>query len=129
MTVRSGRYCWTIVARLSGETRDDLIAFSSDRDSFLLRRRHDWRTNFLPQTWVKCELGFRVSKDLNCQINQVGTQSFKVDGRDFVVEVIDQVEDYLEMMKSIFDFDMIKQYLKTNKILLNSLHGGNHFTS
>jgi len=60
---------------------------------------------------------------LNCPINTVGTQSFKVDGKDFTVEVIDQVDDYLDMMKNIFDFDMIKQYLKTNKILLNSLHG------
>ena len=50
---------------------------------------------------------------------------FKVDGKDFVVEIIDQVDDYLEMMKNIFDFDMIKQYLKSNKVLLNSLHGGN----
>ena len=68
---------------------------------------------------------YSICKDLNCPINTVGTQSFKVDGKDFTVEVIDQVDDYLEMMKNIFDFDMIKQYLKTNKILLNSLHGGN----
>ena len=61
---------------------------------------------------------------MNCQIDSVGTQSFKVDGKDFVVEIIDQVDDYLEMMKNIFDFNMIKQYLKSNKVLLNSLHGG-----
>ena len=63
---------------------------------------------------------------MHCQFDQVGTQSFKigVDGKDFTVEVIDQVDDYLDMMKNIFDFDMIKEYLKNNKVLLNSLHGG-----
>ena len=28
------------------------------------------------------------------------------------------------MMKSIFDFPAIKEYLKSTKILVNSLHGG-----
>ena len=69
---------------------------------------------------------YSICSELNCQFSQVGTQSFKIgnEGRDFTVEVIDQVDDYLEMMKNIFDFGMIKEYLKTNKVLLNSLHGG-----
>ena len=69
---------------------------------------------------------YSICSELNCQFDKIGTQSFKIgnEGRDFTVEVIDQVDDYLEMMKNIFDFGMIREYLKTNKVLLNSLHGG-----
>jgi len=40
-------------------------------------------------------------------------------------KVVDSLEDYVDLMKEIFDFPTIKEYLKTNKILINSLHGGN----
>jgi phosphoglucomutase len=43
------------------------------------------------------------------------------------VEVIDSVEDYVKMLKEIFDFPLIKQFLKSNPnftILFDALHGG-----
>nr|CAD7607093.1 unnamed protein product [Timema genevievae] len=52
-----------------------------------------------------------------------------VDGNPFTVEVIDSVEDYLQLMKEIFDFPSIKNLLKGGgakkpfKILINSLNG------
>jgi phosphoglucomutase len=52
-----------------------------------------------------------------------------VDGREFIVEVIDSVQDYLDYMKDIFDFASIRAMLKGEgqsalKILINAMHGG-----
>jgi phosphoglucomutase len=46
---------------------------------------------------------------------------------DLTVEVIDSVEDYVSMLKEIFDFPMIKSFLDSNpnfKVLFDGLHGG-----
>lgn len=54
----------------------------------------------------------------------------QVDGKQFTVEVIDSVKDYLELMKEIFDFDTLKTLIKGSdsrppfKLLINSMHGG-----
>ena len=37
---------------------------------------------------------------------------------------MDSLQDYVDLMKDIFDFAPIKEYMKTHKILINSLHGG-----
>ncbi|KAG8250111.1 Phosphoglucomutase-1 [Homalodisca vitripennis] len=66
---------------------------------------------------------------LQCPIDKIGTQTFKVDGRDFVVEIIDSVQDYLLLMKEIFDFNTLKTLLQGSssrppfKLLINSMHG------
>ncbi|KAI0766063.1 hypothetical protein BC629DRAFT_1539925 [Irpex lacteus] len=43
------------------------------------------------------------------------------------VEIIDSVKDYLELLESIFDFDLIKSFLLTNsdkfKVLFDGMHG------
>ena len=69
---------------------------------------------------------YLICSDLSCDVSKVGVHTFAIgdEGREFVVEIIDPVDDYVEMMKNIFDFPMIKDYLKSLKILLNSLHGG-----
>jgi phosphoglucomutase len=43
------------------------------------------------------------------------------------VEVIDSVEDYVTMLKDIFDFPLIKQFIRSNPsftVLFDALHGG-----
>jgi phosphoglucomutase len=43
------------------------------------------------------------------------------------VEVIDSVEDYVAMLKEIFDFPLIKNFIHSNpnfKVLFDALHGG-----
>jgi len=43
------------------------------------------------------------------------------------VEVIDSVEDYINMLKQIFNFPLIKSFLESNpnfKVLFDGLHGG-----
>ncbi|KAI1979446.1 Phosphoglucomutase-2 [Ophidiomyces ophidiicola] len=74
---------------------------------------------------------YEVSKSLSeynimdlplVDLENVGTQKYG----DLEVEVIDSTADYVEMMKEIFDFDLIRSFLKSNsdfKILFDALHG------
>ena len=64
--------------------------------------------------------------DLNFDLSQLGTSQFTVDGREFTLTVIDCVQDYLELMKEIFDFASLHKLLTGAdfKILINSMHGG-----
>lgn len=55
--------------------------------------------------------------------------NFQVDDRKFIVEIIDSVEDYLQLMKDIFDFDKLKTLIKGVEskpfnILIDSMNGG-----
>lgn len=68
-----------------------------------------------------------------CDLSQIGKHTFFVDGgRQFVVEVIDPVADYLALMQDIFDFPSIKALLSGSadkpafQLLLNAMHGGRH---
>ncbi|XP_050423168.1 phosphoglucomutase [Adelges cooleyi] len=72
---------------------------------------------------------YKIIPDLKCSIDYCGHQYFKVDDKEFEVEVIDPVSDYLQLMKSIFDFDAIRKLIKgsDNKppfnILIDSMNG------
>jgi phosphoglucomutase len=50
--------------------------------------------------------------------------SLKVDGKDFTVEIIDSVADYVTLMKQIFDFENLKEFLKKFPILINCMNAG-----
>ncbi|KND04407.1 uncharacterized protein SPPG_00137 [Spizellomyces punctatus DAOM BR117] len=55
-------------------------------------------------------------------LSELGTKSFG----DLTVEVIDSVDDYVLLMKEIFDFDMLRSFFKKRssfKVLFDSLHG------
>lgn len=63
--------------------------------------------------------------DLKCDLSKIGEQKYVVDGLDFSVEVVDSVQDYLDLMKEIFDFDALRAFFKSGvKITVNSLNGG-----
>lgn len=68
---------------------------------------------------------FRICPALSPEWEQIGTTEFKTEAGLVTVEVIDSVNDYLELMKSIFDFPKIKTLLdKPNfKIRIDSLNG------
>lgn len=69
---------------------------------------------------------YLICKDLQVDISTIGKNEFFVEGRSdpFIVEVVDSVEDYLQLMKEIFDFDSIKKLLASGlKIRLDSMHG------
>ena len=66
-----------------------------------------------------------ICPDLECDFNTLGTYQYLVEGRPFTVEVVDPTQDYVELMKEIFDFGQIKKMIqeKNFKLLINSLHG------
>lgn len=55
-------------------------------------------------------------------LTKIGTQTYE----GLEVEIIDSTADYVGMMKEIFDFDLIRSFLKTHnqfKVLFDALHG------
>ena len=57
----------------------------------------------------------------------IGKQEWTVDGKIFTVEIVDSVQDYLELMKEVFDFSKLRELLSGDnslKVLLNAMHGG-----
>ena len=70
--------------------------------------------------------GYKICNDLKVDLSTIGEQNYKIDGRDFTVQVIDSVADYVEYMKEIFDFPAIKSYLSSPDIviLMNAMNGG-----
>jgi len=74
---------------------------------------------------------YRICPDLVFDISKIETTQFQVEGAgQFTVQVIDSVTDYNALMKTIFDFGVIKKLLTGGdgkpglRILINSLHGG-----
>ncbi|KAL3868833.1 hypothetical protein ACJMK2_041590 [Sinanodonta woodiana] len=67
---------------------------------------------------------YRICHSLEADITRLGIQTFQVDGRDFSVEVIDPVKDYVDYMKEIFDFSLIGQLLSDGlNVLINAMNG------
>ncbi|XP_072047752.1 phosphoglucomutase-1-like [Amphiura filiformis] len=67
---------------------------------------------------------YRICPDINMDIGQIGNKDFTVDGNAFTVEIVDSVEDYLGLMKEIFDFDSLKKLFSGSlKVVINAMHG------
>ncbi|XP_042237724.1 phosphoglucomutase-1-like [Homarus americanus] len=71
---------------------------------------------------------YRICPEVKCNISVIGKQEYVVDSRPFTVEVIDSVNDYVEYMKEIFDFGIIKDLIRGAsgtplKVLINAMHG------
>lgn len=76
---------------------------------------------------------FSISKNINeydqvnsleCDLTQIGEYSFKIEDRDFAVQIIDSVQDYSDLMKEIFDFDALRRFFKSGfKVTVNALNG------
>lgn len=66
---------------------------------------------------------YLICTDLNPDISTLGSTDFTVNEKPFTVEVIDTVHDYMEYMKEIFDFDLLKQFLPTKGVIVNALNG------
>ena len=68
---------------------------------------------------------YSICENFECNVSQIGEQAFKIENRDFSVQVIDSVQDYLELMRDIFDFNALREFFKSGvKITVNSLNGG-----
>ncbi|CAK8672509.1 unnamed protein product [Clavelina lepadiformis] len=70
---------------------------------------------------------YSTCPDLKVEISKLGCNEFFIGelSTAFKVEVINSVQDYVDMMKSIFNFDMIKDYIQSSgiKVRFDSLHG------
>ena len=69
---------------------------------------------------------YNIVSDLTVDVTQTGkTELTFDDSKKMILEVVDSVEDYLSLMKDIFDFDIIRSWLKDkeNNILIDCLNG------
>ncbi|CAG9329690.1 unnamed protein product [Blepharisma stoltei] len=66
----------------------------------------DWTNRIYEHTISISEYSIADIPDVD--ISSLGRTEFQVDGRPFVVEVIDSTEDYVAKMQSIFNFDDLR---------------------
>lgn len=71
---------------------------------------------------TKCIHEYKISQLGQVDIVTIGSKSY--DGLE--IEIIDSVKEYVELMKEIFDFEVIRSFFKSNpdfKMLFDSLNG------
>ncbi|XP_014239452.1 phosphoglucomutase [Cimex lectularius] len=68
---------------------------------------------------------YRVLKDFNCSVDEISSFTIQVDGHVTVVEVIDPVDAYVELMKDIFNFEQIRSLAEKPdfNIIVDSMSG------
>ncbi|XP_037089839.1 LOW QUALITY PROTEIN: phosphoglucomutase-like [Pollicipes pollicipes] len=54
---------------------------------------------------------YSIASDISCDIETIGTTSHSVDGRLYIVDVVDSVDDHLHLLRQIFDFDAVRRLL------------------
>ncbi|KAL8600768.1 hypothetical protein ACOMHN_055963 [Nucella lapillus] len=68
-----------------------------------------------------------ICPDLHCDFDIQAIHKFQIDGQgQFVVHIVDSVNDYVNLMNKIFDFGALKRLFagpNPLKILVNSMHG------
>lgn len=73
---------------------------------------------------------YKTVEGLTIDISKIGVNQYNVNGTPFTVEIIDTVADYVQLMREIFDFDKLRDYVtgkKTGsplKMRIDSLNGG-----
>ncbi|CAM1296034.1 PGM1 (predicted) [Pycnogonum litorale] len=70
---------------------------------------------------------YKYCSDLNVDVSNTGQQNFTINGgAQFVVDVVNPVSDYMSLMKEIFCFDSIKQFVNGCKdfdVIVDAMHG------
>ena len=70
---------------------------------------------------------YRSCKELKVPFGQVGSHRYQAAGvkHELRVDVVSSVDDYVLLMREIFDFDQIRAYVAAEKVavLFDSLHG------
>jgi len=85
----------------------------------------DSQTNIMFEN-TKTITSYKIVPEIDYDLDTIGEYSCTVEGRQFTVQIIDPVQDYVELMKQIFDFQQIKALVGAGgplKVLINSLHG------
>ena len=65
---------------------------------------------------------YKIAEIPEVDINTIGSKKYG----DLEVEIIDSVDDYVIMLKEIFDFDLIRSFFKSQpgfKVLFDALSG------
>lgn len=71
---------------------------------------------------------YKIADGISVDLGKIGSNSFDVNGKPFVVDIIDSVADYVELMKSIFDFSKLKTFVSGSKPLKMRIDGLNGVT-
>lgn len=58
---------------------------------------------------------YKSTTGLSIDLGKIGVNTYQVNGKEFVVEVIDSVQNYVSLMKEIFDFEKIKAFVSGSK--------------
>lgn len=72
---------------------------------------------------------YKFVKDLQIDIGKIGVNTFEVTGRQFVVEIIDSVLNYINHMEQIFDFTKLRNFVsgkmteKPLKMRIDAMNG------
>ena len=73
---------------------------------------------------------YKICHEITVDLDTIGSQSWEVEGRTFTVTIRDSVEDYTQLMKEIFDFDLLKKLISGTegqapfKFVASAMHGG-----
>lgn len=54
---------------------------------------------------------YKIVEGLEIDLSKIGVNQYDVSGKQFTVEIIDCVSDYVRLMKEIFDFPKLKDYV------------------
>ena len=71
---------------------------------------------------------YKICPDITCDIKTLQEYKFLVrDGKSmhkFSVEIIDSIQDYVDTMKEIFDFKMLRSFIKSGaRLTVNCMNG------
>jgi phosphoglucomutase len=71
---------------------------------------------------------YKIVDGITVDLNKIGSNTYDVAGKPFVVEIIDSVENYVGLMKEIFDFNKLKAFVSGAKPLKMRIDGLNGVT-
>lgn len=54
---------------------------------------------------------YKIADEIEVDLGKIACNTFDVCGKPFIVDVIDCVADYVELMKDIFDFNKLKAFV------------------
>uniref|UniRef100_A0A6M2DK92 phosphoglucomutase (alpha-D-glucose-1,6-bisphosphate-dependent) n=1 Tax=Xenopsylla cheopis TaxID=163159 RepID=A0A6M2DK92_XENCH len=72
---------------------------------------------------------YKICENIQCNFNTLGTYVYNIEEHECTVLVIDPVEDYINLMKSVFDFEEIQNFIAQGfdgsplKLLIDSMNG------
>lgn len=73
-----------------------------------------------------CEITeYKICPDVEIDIAQLGEKKFTTNGKQFYVKIVDSVQDYAALMKEIFDFKMLSNFIEKEnfKLVVNGMNG------